>query len=109
MELLILAHRKSANTLTFSLIIFVGISEIREIFLVSKRKNYFCNVFCSYFRKRKFIFAFMFGLNSKNTWLFFAFHYGYFCISQFEYRRILRLFTLFDKKMFNTSAVFIEF
>ena len=41
MKLLITVYRKSTNTSIFSLIIFVGISEIREAFLDSKSKIYF--------------------------------------------------------------------
>ena len=40
-KLLIIALRKSADTITFSLIIFVGVSEIWEAFFVSKSKIYF--------------------------------------------------------------------
>ena len=69
-------HRKSANTSKFSLIIFVGISEIREAFLASRSKISFL-MSCVVTSVKKIILAFAFSLNGKNTWVVFVFHYGF--------------------------------
>ena len=64
MELLILVLKKSANTSTVSLIIFVSISKIWEDFLISKL-SFFFDVLCDYFCR--FISAFIFSMNDENT------------------------------------------
>ena len=75
MELLILVNRKSANISAFPLIIFVYISEIWQAFLVFKSRIF--NFFCLVTSVKKIILAFMFSLNSKNTWVVFVFHHGF--------------------------------
>ena len=111
MELLILVHRKSANASTFSVITFVHILEIWEAFLVSESKIYF-SVY-SYFCKKIFLLLYLawmvrtFGLFLYFTKVF-KVKSSIFCAigSKFEYWGILTFFTIFEKNLLNTSAVF---
>ena len=72
-----LVHRKSANTSTFSLIVFVGISEIWDAFLVSKWKSFFSmSCVVTSVRENLFLPLYLAWMVRIFGW-FFLFHYGF--------------------------------